>query len=54
MAILSKEEAKKILDKVLSFSKADEMSASLSGGRTGNIRYARNTVSTSGETDHLG
>ncbi|GAB3974739.1 TldD/PmbA family protein [Spirosoma terrae] len=54
MAILSKEEAKKILDKVLSFSKADEMSASLSGGRTGNIRYARNTVSTSGETDNLG
>jgi predicted Zn-dependent protease len=25
----------------------------LNGGRTGNIRYARNTVSTNGETDNL-
>ncbi|SFF05713.1 TldD/PmbA family protein [Spirosoma endophyticum] len=54
MAILTKEEAKKILDKVLSYSKADEMSASLSGNRTGNIRYARNSVSTSGESNNLG
>ncbi len=53
MAILSKEEAKKIIDKVLAFSKADEISASLSGNRTGNIRYARNSVSTSGETNDL-
>lgn len=53
MAILSKEEAKKIIDKVLAFSKADEMSVSLSGNRTGNIRYARNSVSTSGETEDL-
>src|SRR5688572_17866607 len=53
MAILSKEEAKKIIDKVLAFSKADEISASLSGNRTGNIRYARNSVSTSGETTDL-
>ncbi len=48
--ILTKEEAKKIIDKVLAFSKADEMSVALSGGRTGNIRYARNSVSTSGES----
>ncbi|MCF0073917.1 TldD/PmbA family protein [Dyadobacter sp. CY261] len=53
MAILTKEEAKKIIDKVLAFSKADEISASLSGERTGNIRYARNSVSTSGETTDL-
>jgi len=53
MAILSKEEAKKIIDKVLAFSKADEMSVGLSGSRTGNIRYARNSVSTSGETTNL-
>jgi predicted Zn-dependent protease len=53
MAILSKEEAKKIIDKVLAFSKADEMSVSLSGNRRGNIRYARNSVSTSGETEDL-
>ena len=53
MAILTKDEAKKILDKVLSYSKSDEMSVNLSGGRTGNIRYARNSVSTSGESDNL-
>ena len=54
MAILSKDEAKKIIDKVLSYSKADEMSVGLNGSRTGNIRYARNSVSTSGESDNLG
>ena len=53
MAILTKEEAKKIIDKVLAFSKADEMSVGLSGDRTGNIRYARNSVSTSGESTDL-
>jgi len=53
MAILSKEEAKKIIDKVLSYAKADETSVSLQGDRTGNIRYARNTVSTSGESNNL-
>ncbi|GAB3181799.1 TldD/PmbA family protein [Telluribacter humicola] len=53
MATLSKEEAKKIIDKVLAFSKADEMSVNLNGSRTGNIRYARNSVSTSGETNNL-
>ncbi|WP_019989114.1 TldD/PmbA family protein [Rudanella lutea] len=53
MAILSKEEAKRIVDKVLSFAKADETSVTISGGRTGNIRYARNSVSTSGESNNL-
>ncbi|GAA4470898.1 TldD/PmbA family protein [Nibrella saemangeumensis] len=53
MAILSEEEAKRIIDKVLAFAKADETSVSISGGRTGNIRYARNTVSTSGEANNL-
>jgi predicted Zn-dependent protease len=53
MAILSKEEAKKIIDKVLSYAKADETAVNLSGGRTGNIRYARNSVSTSGESNNL-
>jgi hypothetical protein len=38
MAILTKEEAKKIIDKVLAYSKADETSVGLSGSRTGNIR----------------
>lgn len=53
MPILTQEQAKKIIDKVLSYSKADETTAVLSGRRVGNIRYARNTVSTSGETDNL-
>ena len=53
MAILSKEEAKKIIDKVLSYAKADETAVTISGGRTGNIRYARNSVSTSGESNNL-
>lgn len=53
MVILTKEEAKKIIDKVLAYSKADEMSVGLTGSRTGNIRYARNSVSTSGESYNL-
>lgn len=53
MAILTKEEAKQIIDKTLSFAKADETEVSISGGKTGNIRYARNTVNTSGETNSI-
>ena len=53
MAMLSEQEAKKLVDKIISYSRADEMSIALSGNRTGNIRYARNTVSTNGETDNL-
>ncbi|TLP71882.1 TldD/PmbA family protein [Maribacter sp. ACAM166] len=48
MAIYTKEEARKILEKALSFSKADTCEINLSGTNSGNIRYARNTVSTSG------
>lgn len=53
MAILSNEEAKKILEKVISFSKADGISASINGGNRGNIRYARNSVTTAGEDSNL-
>lgn len=49
MAILSKEEAQAILKKVLSYSKADSCELSLSGSDGGNIRYARNAVSTAGQ-----
>ncbi|RLA04293.1 MAG: TldD/PmbA family protein [Gammaproteobacteria bacterium] len=48
MPILSKDEAKKILTKVIGFSTADGCSATLAGNKSGNIRYARNSVSTSG------
>jgi len=53
MSILSKEEAQKLLQKVLHFSKAEECEASLSGSEGGNIRYARNAVSTAGEISKL-
>ncbi|RYG05076.1 MAG: TldD/PmbA family protein, partial [Chitinophagaceae bacterium] len=53
MAIISKDEAQAILKKVLSFSKADETTVSLNGGDGGNIRYARNAVSTAGESSTM-
>ncbi len=53
MAILSKEEAKKILEKVMSLSKADGCEANLNGSNQGNIRYARNSVSTAGHTSDV-
>jgi len=48
MPILTKDEAHALLKKVLAYSKADECEVSLYGSDTGNIRYARNSVSTSG------
>lgn len=48
MAILTKAEAAALMKKVLSYSKADECEVNLSGSDGGNIRYARNAVSTSG------
>ena len=48
MAIYTREEARKILEKAMSFSKADACEINLSGRNSGNIRYARNTVSTAG------
>ncbi|OKL40921.1 TldD/PmbA family protein [Pontibacter flavimaris] len=52
MAILSKEEAQAILKKALGFSKADECEVTLGGNAGGNIRYARNEVSTSGAEEN--
>lgn len=48
MAIYTKDEAKRIMDKALQFSKADACEINLSGDNSGNIRYARNSVSTAG------
>ncbi|RZK79924.1 MAG: TldD/PmbA family protein [Pedobacter sp.] len=48
MPILTKEQAKALLTKVLSYSKADECEVNISGSDSGNIRYARNSVNTSG------
>ena len=48
MAIYTKEEARRIMEKALSFSTADACEINLNGSESGNIRYARNSVSTSG------
>ena len=53
MALLSESEAQAILQKVLGLFKADECFAQLVGDRAGNVRFARNTVSTSGASDTL-
>lgn len=52
MAILTQDQAREIMQKVVNLSQADFCEVSLNGSRGGNIRYARNTVSTSGEEDN--
>ncbi len=53
MAILSKDDARAILEKAMSFSKADGFESNVNGNVGGNIRYARNTVTTSGRESDL-
>lgn len=53
MAILTKEKAQAILKKALSFSKADECMVRLRGTEGGNVRYARNAVSTTGDISKM-
>ncbi len=48
MSILTKEEAKALLTKVLAYSKAEQCEVNLYSSDGGNLRYARNAVSTSG------
>ena len=48
MAIYSKDEANEIMARALKFSKADGCEINLNGNNSGNIRYARNSVSTAG------
>ena len=48
MSIYTEQDAKAILDKVIKLSKADECTAQLGGSIDGNVRFARNAVSTSG------
>jgi predicted Zn-dependent protease len=48
MAILTEEQARALLTKALSYSKAEQCEINLNGGDSSNIRYARNSVSTSG------
>lgn len=51
MSILTEARAKAVLEKVIASSTADETSAQLSGGFGGNVRFARNDISTSGIVD---
>lgn len=53
MAIYTEQEARALLEKVLSYSQADECECNLDGSNSGNIRYARNTVSTAGEVSDI-
>src|SRR3954465_15957486 len=53
MSIISSSEAEALLKKVLSFSKADELEATLQGGRTAYTRFGVNSANTSGDTDNL-
>jgi predicted Zn-dependent protease len=53
MTMLSKDEAKALMQKAVAFSKAETCEVNLNGTRRGNIRYARNTVTTAGTVDDL-
>lgn len=53
MSLLNENEARQIMERALSFSKADECSISLSGNSGANVRYARNAVSTSGAETNM-
>ena len=53
MSILTEAQAKAILDKVIAFSTADECSAQIGGGTEGNVRFARNDISTAGIVDNV-
>lgn len=46
--MLDREQAQTLLKKVLGYSRADGCQVNLNGGTNGNIRYARNSVSTAG------
>src|SRR5258706_3432794 len=48
MTLLTKDEVFALLKKVLAYSKADECEVNINGTNSSNIRYARNSVSTSG------
>ena len=53
MAIITKDEAQTLLKKVLSYSKADECEVSVTASEGGNIRYAKNAISTAGDISTL-
>ena len=46
--IWTREQAKALTDRALSFSKAEETQVMLNGGDRANVRFARNSVTTAG------
>ena len=53
MSIWSEEQSRAVLAKVVALSKADECTATLAGAVRGNIRFALNTVTTSGVVSNV-
>lgn len=53
MKMLTESQARAITDKLIGFATADECSVQIDGVETGNIRFARNAVSTSGLVNNL-
>ncbi len=53
MKQLNQEEAQRICERVIKFSKADECSVSIEGKREGNVRFARNSISTAGLNEDM-
>jgi predicted Zn-dependent protease len=51
--IWTKEQSKALTDKTLSFSKAEETFVALNGGERANLRFARNTATTSGASSGM-
>lgn len=49
MAYLSRDEARALAERVLTFSRAEQARVSIDSGATGNTRFARNQISTSGD-----
>ena len=51
--LLNDKEARELIKKVLSFSKADSAVVTIKGGSSSNIRFAGNSITTSGSGDNL-
>lgn len=52
MPKMTPDDARALMQKALGVSKAENCSVSLNGGREGNLRYARNSVTTAGLTEN--
>lgn len=53
MADMTQEQARALMTKVLGMSKAEACEVNLNGNRGGNLRYARNTVTTAGAVEDV-